>query len=103
MEVTKLLTAEQRILLTDFVKPFLNLFIDKVAERVKEMAETKEPRYYTRKQVCEVMGISLPTLNEYTKRGDLQSFKMSGRVLYNAWSVDEAIRTKSVYKGMKRR
>lgn len=90
-------------MLTDLLSPLMDIFVEKVAERVKEMSETKEPRYYTRKQACEVLGITLPTLNDYTKRGDLQSFRMNGRVLYDAWAVDEAIRTKKVYKGMRKR
>lgn len=81
-----------------FIAPFVDIFVEKVAEKVKEMATAKEPRYYTRQEACEVLGVTLPTLHEYTKRGDLQAFKMNGRVLYDAWAVDEAVKTKGVYK-----
>ncbi len=93
------LNTQQLANVVAFLEPLADLFVEKVAEKVKEMAEVKEPRYYTRKEVCELMGITLPTLHEYTKRGDLTPLKMNGRVLYDAWAVDDAIKTKQVYKG----
>ena len=94
-----ILSKEQAAVLGEIVEPFIDIIVDKVAAKVKEMASAREPRYYTRREVCKVLGISLPTLHEYTKRGDLQAMKVNGRVLYDAWQVDDAVRTHIIYKG----
>lgn len=91
--------SEQTAKVLEFLSPFVDIFVERVAEKVKEMASTREPRYYTRKEACEALGITLPTLHEYTKRGDLVAMKVNGRVLYDAWAVDDAIRAHSIYKG----
>ncbi len=96
------ITSNQLANVMAFFEPLADLFVEKVAAKVKEMAEVKEPRYYTRHEVCDLMGITLPTLHDYTKRGDLQAMKIGRRVLYDAWAVDEAIKTKKVYKSMRK-
>lgn len=97
-----ILSKEQAAVLGGILEPFIDIIVEKVAVKVKEMASAREPRYYTRREVCEVLGITLPTLHDYTKRGDLQAFKMNGRVLYDAWAVDDAVRTHSLYKGKRK-
>lgn len=41
----------------------------------------KEP-YGTRKEVAKELKISLPTLNDFTKRGIIKAYRIGGRVLY---------------------
>lgn len=59
----------------------------------------KELGYLTRKETCKRLGgISLPTLNEYTKTGRIKGNRIGRRVLYSPSDIDAAltaIKTKS--------
>jgi len=48
-------------------------------------------KYLTRKEVAELLSISLPTLNEYTKTGKLKGFRIGGRVLYCANEIQNSL------------
>ena len=48
-----------------------------------DRAKSKPAKTYTREQVCEMAHITLPTLWAKTKRGDINSMKIGGRVLYS--------------------
>ncbi len=43
--------------------------------------ETEE-KYLTRKETADLLKISLPTLNDYTKKGKLIGYRLGSRVLY---------------------
>ena len=47
--------------------------------------------YLTRKQVCDLLKISLSTLHYYSKDGTLQSYRIGGRILYKGAEVQNAI------------
>lgn len=96
------MTDRQTESIMAFFGPLLDLFVERVADRVKEMSTAREPRYYTRKEACKVLGVTLPTLHAYTKRGDIQAMKINGRVLFDAWAIDDAVRTHSLYKGRRK-
>ena len=51
----------------------------------------KETNYFTRKEVAKKLHISLPTLNEYTKSGNLKGYRIMGRILYKIDEVDSAL------------
>lgn len=42
----------------------------------------KPENFGTRKEVSKELRISLPTLNELTKNGELKAYRIGGRVLY---------------------
>jgi len=57
-------------------------------EKEKEVEKEPEPEkkekiYKTRKQTCEILNISAPTLWKLTKSGKIPSLKIEGRVLYD--------------------
>jgi excisionase family DNA binding protein len=47
--------------------------------------------YLSRKEVCQLLKISMATLHYYTKDGILNSYKIGGRVLYKASEVQIAV------------
>ncbi|MFC2119195.1 helix-turn-helix domain-containing protein [Bacteroidota bacterium] len=51
-----------------------------------------EITYKTRKEVSELLKISLPTLNEYTKKGKLKGYRIGGRVLYRTDDIENSIK-----------
>jgi len=48
-------------------------------------------KYLSRVEVAKLLKISLPTLNEWTKLGHLQSYRIGNRILYKADEVDESL------------
>ena len=49
-------------------------------------------KFHTREDVASLFGISLPTLNTYTKRGFIKGRKIGNRVLYTDEAIQEALR-----------
>ena len=47
--------------------------------------------YLSRKEVAAQLKICLPTPNDWTREGWLQSYKMGNRVLYKSNEVDQAL------------
>lgn len=45
----------------------------------------------TRKDVAKMFGVSLPTLNEWTKTGKVQGYRISSRVRYKRSEIENAL------------
>jgi len=56
--------------------------------------QTKEstPRFLTRQEVANLLKISLPTLNEYTRTGIIKGSRIGSRILYDEISIKEAVK-----------
>jgi excisionase family DNA binding protein len=56
-------------------------------------SQTPQPEneYITRKETCQILGISLPTLNDYSKRGLLPSYRIGSRIRYKKEEVFNSI------------
>ena len=50
------------------------------------------PRYLSRNEVAKLLKISLPTLNDYTKRGIIKGSRVGTRVLYSEADIKEAVK-----------
>jgi excisionase family DNA binding protein len=53
--------------------------------------ETQPSGYITRKQVCGILHISMPTVHAWMKQGKLQSYHIGGRTLFKESEVMEAV------------
>ena len=63
-----------------------------VAEQVKHLnPPTKDPILLTRAEVAKILGITLPTLNDWTKRGIIPALKIGSRVRYKKQDVYKAL------------
>ncbi len=75
----------------------VNELLDKIGQLIDNKldkaskSQTKANVLLSRNEVCKLLKISLPTLNEWTKLGWLQSYKIGNRVLYKAKEVEESI------------
>lgn len=47
--------------------------------------------YKTRKETAQLLSISLPTLNEYTKRKLINGYRFGARVLYKQSEIEKAL------------
>ena len=74
-----------------------------VEEKLKEFSPQVVPtnphqkEYLTRKEVCELLHISLSTLWHYTKYGKLERYRIGGRILYRSEDVRNAVINKGVH------
>lgn len=71
------------------------LFREVLEERLKQEFKPKESAnriaYLNRFEVAEVLKISLPTLNNWSKSGIIQSYRIGNRVLYKTDEIDQAV------------
>ncbi len=58
--------------------------------QVKPEKSAKQ-NYLTRSEVAERLNISLPTLNEYTKRGIVPAYRIGARVLYKESEIENSL------------
>jgi len=58
-------------------------------QQIKEVP--KQAKLLTRKELSELLRVSLPTLHIWTKLGLVQSYKIGNRVYYKSTEIDEAL------------
>jgi excisionase family DNA binding protein len=51
-----------------------------------------ELKFLSRDEVCKLLKISLPTLNEYTKMGIIKGSRVGSRILYSELDIQQAVR-----------
>ena len=72
-------------------QPIFN-YIDKKFDELKKFYQPKEPtKFLTRQEVAEMLSVDLSTVHNMTKKGVLQKYQISGRVLYKRAEVENAI------------
>lgn len=74
-----------------FWENLTEVIADKVTNRVLEVIRDAGPRYYGRKEVAEMLHISLPTLARLMEDGILVGKRVGGRILYDAATIDKAV------------
>ena len=62
---------------------------DAIGGTVTELSKTT--KYLTRKQVCQLLNISLPTLSSYCDKGILIGSKIGHRVLFDEDKIKDSI------------
>lgn len=82
--------------------PLITGLVDAVTEQViaRINQNQSEPRYYTAKQVAELLQVSLPTVRKMSQRGDIIPLhlpKVRG-IRYDASSIDSAISERRIYR-----
>ena len=66
-----------------------------IKEELKDLNPVKqkeEKEYITRKEVAKLLGISLPTLNDWSKKGVIPSYRIQSRVRYIKAEVLECLK-----------
>ena len=67
-------------------------YIDKKIDEIKKLYQPKEPtKYLTRKEVAEMLSVDISSVHNMSKKGVLQKYQISGRVLYIRSEVEAAI------------
>lgn len=79
-------------------------FSDAVAARVsfimdgQNAQQKSNPKYYTRRELRDLIRLSYPTIDKYTDDGILKGQRIGNRILYSRESVDEALQNVSRLK-----
>lgn len=71
------------------------LISDAVSEQLQQFfPKEKEPdnRLRNRKETAEILGVSLPTLHEWTKNGTIQGTRIGSRVRYRMSDIEAALK-----------
>lgn len=67
--------------------------VEKKLNQLKKEFQPIEPtKWITRKEVCEILGVSLVTLSAWTKQGILISYKISNQIRYKREEIDLSIK-----------
>jgi hypothetical protein len=75
----------------DLKKLFREVLEEKLKQESKPKESGKRPVYLNRFEVVELLKISLPTLNNWSKSGIVQSYRIGNRVLYKSEEIRNAI------------
>lgn len=67
-------------------------------------SKTYQPdnEYISRKETSQILGISLPTLNDYTKRGLVPSYRIGSRIRYKREEVFNSLNQRQFTKELGR-
>lgn len=77
---------------TDDLKKILREVLEESNQKESKPKQSLKPiSYLDRFEVAEMLKISLPTLNNWSKSGILQSYRIGNRVLYKQDEIDQAV------------
>jgi excisionase family DNA binding protein len=76
----------------DLKKIFREVLEEKLKKESEPNDNSKKINYLNRFEVAEILKISLPTLNNWSKSGIVQSYRIGNRILYKAEEIDQAIK-----------
>jgi len=70
------------------------IITDSFREQLKGLIPKPEPpeKYLTRKETAKLLQVSLVTLNDWSKKGIIQSYRINSRIRYKKSEIDEALK-----------
>jgi len=83
-----------------FSAPFIEQLKTEISEEVfskisslLQTAQTPSPEteLITRKQVAKLLGVSLPTINSYTKTGKIKGYRIGNRIRYKRNEIENSL------------
>lgn len=69
-----------------------------LSKELKKPSTNSDQEYLSRKEVSQILKISLPTLNTWTKEGLLPSHRIGSRILYKPEDVTTALNKRKFTK-----
>lgn len=91
-------TGEQTEAMKELFAPIVKELVTMIAEKVVELRELRDPKYITRQDAAKMLGVSLPSLHNYTKQGLIEKHVINGRVLYDAYEIQAAVEKNLKYR-----
>ena len=69
----------------------LSILTEIIESKPQKEHEIPKESYLTRQDVADILKISLPTLNELTKSGQLPSYRIASNIRYKATDIEQAL------------
>ena len=92
----------QGITAEELFKRLDNMIKDQMALFSKQLKNSNpnssDQDLLSRKEVCQILKISLPTLNTWTKEGLIPSYRIGTRILYKSEDVNSALNKRKFTK-----
>jgi excisionase family DNA binding protein len=82
-------TLIENISAEDLTKAFRSIIQEELSRLNPQEATS---RYLSRQEVADLLKISLPTLNEYTRAGIIKGSRVGSRVLYEESAIKDAVK-----------
>jgi len=92
--VTEQITGQFLFVSENQLRDIISEEVTKALSQVKD----KPRRMYTRFEVRDILNVTLGTIDNMVKRGELQPIKLGRKVMFDADEVDEAIEKGRVRK-----
>lgn len=72
-----------------------NEILEGIQEKLDKFSQNFKPKdptvWLSRKDVCELLGISLVTIHDWSKKGILHPFKMGNRVRFRRSDIEQTL------------
>jgi excisionase family DNA binding protein len=96
--------SEKRPLFIEIPSEFyedLDRRIRKAVEEALKLSDiqSSKTKYLTRKEVCQLLNISLPTLHSYCKKGIINGQKVGNRILFTEQQIQDSLHDLPVRTG----
>ena len=75
----------------DFIKQISDILEEKLNINLGKAPLEKKSNYLNRFDVAALLKVSLPTLNNWSKSGIIQSYRIGNRVLYKQEEIEQAV------------
>jgi len=79
----------------DLFTGFSQIIDEKINAFEKRLSNKEKPEYLSRKEVSELLNVSLVTISSWSKKGILQPHKIGGRVRFIRKQVEETLQSNS--------
>jgi excisionase family DNA binding protein len=68
--------------------------LEGIDRRIEELVnkDSAPVEYLTRKEVADLLSISLPTVHDWVNKGILKAYRMGNRVYFKSSEVDQSLR-----------
>ena len=87
----------QGIKLEDFLYQIEKTIEGKVNEKLEQLSSKPTWEYLSRKEVCKILKISLPTLDRMVKESQVKSYRLGRKVRFRSDEVEQSVRERKYF------
>ncbi len=73
------------------IKKVLREVLEEKSNDFTKPVNSEDQEYLTRKEVAKLLKISLTTLNDWSKQGIVQAYRIGNRVLYKKKEIEDSV------------
>ncbi len=73
------------------IKKILGEVLDEKLNDFTKPVNSEDQEYLSRKEVAKLLKISLTTLNDWSKQGIVQAYRIGNRVLYKKKEIEDSV------------